>query len=36
MDTRTFNLLYNILMYQSMEKQTLIIIDNGHGKETKG
>lgn len=29
-------MLYNILIYQSMEKQTLIIIDNGHGKETKG
>lgn len=35
MDTRTFNLLFNT-MYKSMEKQTLIIIDNGHGKETKG
>ena len=23
-------------MCKSMEKQTLIIIDNGHGKETKG
>lgn len=35
MDTRTFNFLFNT-MYNSMEKQTLIIIDNGHGKETKG
>ena len=36
MDTRTFNLLYNILIYKSMGKQTFIIIDNGHGQETKG
>lgn len=35
MDTRTFNLLFNT-MYKPMEKHTLIIIDNGHGKETKG